>query len=278
MNPITIEQIRGRVHDLPSLPALILDLIATLDQADLDIDTLVQKISCDPALVAKTLRLANSSFYGVQSQVNSVGHAITVLGFDSVRSVVVGSAITKMLPSGEAFDARTFWEHSVATALCARSLAAEIGQNAGQAFIGGLLHDVGRLVVACHFPKQYQQVLAYQAEHACSRLDAEAAVLQVDHQQTGRLLAQAWKFSQVIQESIGNHDAPPASCRGDVVAVVHVANVIVHALDLHDDPQEEVPPMQEDAWNSLGLTSAKLQRVFRNTLMNYKEFTALLAG
>lgn len=278
MNTIAVADIVRNIRDLPALPAIVLELIRTFGQEDVDIDTLAAKIARDQALAARTLRLANSSFYGLPSRVTTIGQAIVVLGFDAVRTLVAGSGIIGTLSAGGAqIDVAGFWRHSMATAVCARSLARHTGLNPENAFIAGLLHDIGRLVLATRFASGYGEVRAWRERGDGWLLEAEQAVLGIDHQQVGLMLAESWKFPLPIRRAIGNHHRPEAEDFGGLASVVHAANAIVHALDLAGEPDALVPPVMDAAWDSLRLDGAVLRAVFRDTCAEYEAASAMLA-
>lgn len=279
MSAMSVADVVKDLRDLPSLPSVILELLHTFGQQDVDIATLADKISSDQALAARTLRLANSSFYGLSAKVKTVNQAIVVLGFDSVRTLVsAGGVIDHFRGAGDATDTVPFWRHAIANALCARNLAREAKLNQGHAFIAALLHDIGELVLATRFPEQYEQARAMRTVDDIDALKAEQAVFGMDHQRVGVLLAQAWKFPAMIQRVIGQHHAPQREDLGDLTALVHVSEAIVMALDLTGNTHPLVPRLQDDAWDSLALTPAQMRAVFRDTEMQYEEACQILIG
>ncbi len=267
MTQITLPQVVARVRDLPTLPLIVTELIATFDQADVSVAELAAKVSKDQALTAKTLRLANSSFYGLQCKVRTIEQAIAVLGFDSVRALVTSAGIIGAFgaPQAGGFDFAAFWRHAVGTALCAKSLARLAGRNQEFSFVSGLLHDVGRLVLVTTCAQEYDAAIAYRAVHDCDMLAAEREVLSIDHAVVGRALAEHWKFPELIRRAIANHHAPAGQDLGDIPSVVHVADAIVHALDLAGQDDERVPAIEQNAWDSLRIDAAGLRRVFADT-------------
>ena len=269
MNRLTPEHLAAGVQDLPSLPAVVMELLSSIEQEDIDISVLAKKVSYDQALTAKTLRLANSSTYGLQVKVTTIQQAITFLGFQTTRNLITAAAITGCFPSGQCagFHDKSFWRHSIATALCARSLARQAGLDQDAAFIGGLLHDIGRLVLAISFPEQYARVIAGYDDTGLSAV--ELRVLGVDHEHAGQLLAEAWKFPPVIQRAIGRHHAPAAADLADIPGVVHVANGLVHALDPNGR-------MAGVAAANLGLLPEQVQAVCRETEGQFEEACRLL--
>jgi putative nucleotidyltransferase with HDIG domain len=268
---VELTQVVQRLRDLPALPSIVLDLISSFGREDVDVATLAEKMSRDQAMAAKILRLANSSFYGLPARVKTVRQAIVVLGFDSARAMAVAGNVIDRFGGGARHhvDVARFWRHSIATALCARSLARHAGLDQDAAFIGGLLHDIGRLVLAISFPEQYARVAAECERDTISLSAAELRVLGVDHERAGQLLAEAWKFPPAIQRAIGQHHAPAAADLADIPGVVHVANGLVHALD----PNGRVA---QAAAANLGLLPEQLQAVCRETEGQFEEACRLL--
>ena len=266
MSAITLEQAVGKLRDLPTLPLVVTELISSFGQANVSVGELAAKLANDQALTAKTLRLANSSFYGLQCKVRTIEQAIAVLGLDSVRALVTSAGIISNF-SGDAggFDVTGFWRHAVGTALCAKSLARLANCNQEFAFVSGLLHDIGRLVLITRFPVQYEAAIAHRNAADCDILQAERAVLGLDHALVGRALAEHWKFPVLIQRAIAHHHAPMAQDLGAIPSVVHVADAIFHALDLASYADEQVPHIAQNAWDSLGIDPAGLRRVFDDT-------------
>lgn len=276
---LAVADVARNIGDLPALPAVVLELIRTFDDPEADIPTLARMISYDQALAARTLRAANSSLYRLESKVKTISQAIMVLGFDTVRSLVSAGAIVNALPGGGAgLEPSQFWRHSMATALCARNIARHTRLNHEYAFLAGLLHDIGRLVLATRFPQHYAAVAAWRGAHDAWQVDAEQAVLGIDHQQVGQMLAEAWHFPPLIQRAIAHHHAPAVDDLGELASIVHVANAIVHALDLGGEPGSAVPPVSQTAWASLRLDGEMLRAVFRETEAQYEDACQVLTA
>jgi putative nucleotidyltransferase with HDIG domain len=280
MTTIALTDLIKSIRDLPALPLVVAELINSFEQPDISISAVADKVAHDQALAAKTLRLANSSFYGLQCKVKTIQQAITVLGFDSVRALITAAGIIDNFSGGDPtkFDFKAFWRHAIGTALCAKSLAGLSGLNQDNGFISGLLHDIGRLVLVTRFPEQYTAVIAYRAAHDCYLLDAERSVLGLDHAAVGRALAEHWKFPLMIQHAIADHHAPALQDAGTVTSVVHVANAMVHALDLEGQDDDLVPPIAESAWNGLHIDAAGMRRVFRETESEFEEACQILVA
>jgi len=278
MNRLTPEQLAAGVQDLPSLPAVVMELLSSIEQEDIDISVLAKKVSYDQALTAKTLRLANSSTYGLQVKVTTIQQAITFLGFQTTRNLITAAAITGCFPSGRCvgFHDKGFWRHSIATAACARALARRMRFNQDIAFTAGLLHDIGRLVLVTAHPDAYAQVVAWHAQHGGDWQEAEQAVLGIDHVDAGVALADHWNFSSTMRQAIAYHHAPDIHGAGFLAAIVHVANAIVHALDLAGEDDELVPRVTSVAWDAMGLNEEAYLHLFRETEVQFGEMSTIL--
>lgn len=280
MTTLTITDVIKSIRDLPSLPVVVIELLGSLDGEDTGSKALAEKISHDQALAAKTLRLANSSFYGMQRKVTTIQQAIAILGFNSVRTLVTAAAVIGNFSAGEhsTFNFQTFWRHSIGAALCAKALARHLRINQDQAFMVGLLHDIGRLVLVTRSAQDYEDVLAYRLDKDCCLLEAERAVLSIDHAMVGRALAEHWKFPLLMQKAIDDHHVPGALEAGSLTALTHVADAIAHALDLSGDEDDLVPPISAAAWSSLNLDREIMLQVFRETEMQFEEACQILVS
>lgn len=278
MSKLTLADVIKGIRDLPSLPIIVVELLNSFEQSDISMGAMADKISRDQALSAKTLRLANSSFYGLQRKVTTIQQAITVLGFDSVRMLITAAgAIGNFSEEKHAnFDFANFWRHAIGTALCAKELARARSINQDYAFISGLLHDIGVLVLVTRFSEKYAEVISYRDMHDCYRIEAEREVLGLDHAIVGRALAEHWKFPLLIQKSIGNHHAPENQDLGDIPSVIHVADAIVYALDLDGANNALVSVIDERAWKSLNIGNAAMRSVFRETEANFEDACQIL--
>ena len=277
MTRLSFEHIIRQIQELPSLPVVVLELLSSMDQDDTDVHVLAQKIELDQALAAKTLRIANSSFYGMQSKVTSIPQAVSVLGFHSIRTVVTACALTSSFaPAAGGFDFQAFWRHSLATAIAARLLAPHLGVNPETAFTAGLLHDLGTLVLVTRFPAEHALVRSYRQAHDCQMADAELAVIGIDHAQVGSALAAYWKFPEAIQQAVADHHAIDRLEAGGLPLAVHMANAVALALDLAGIDDALVPPLSPAVWRSLSLDEQAWFALLRQTEHTFDEMSRIM--
>jgi putative nucleotidyltransferase with HDIG domain len=274
---ISLHDVLRRINDLPALPAIVMDIVRGIDCDDLDFGILARKMANDQMVAAKILRLANSSFYG-DGKVATIQQAVTLLGVKTVSQMITVAALAASFPPTRCagFDFDAFCRHSMATAVCARVLARHLHLNQDCAFTAGLLHDIGRLVLATSFTTHYEHVLAHRAAHDCYLFDAERAVLGIDHAQVGNALAAHWHFAAVLQHAISCHHTPDTLGGGSIASLINVADAIVHALDLAGVEDDLVPPISLMAWHGVGLNADDYLQVFRETELEFKKISVAL--
>ncbi len=254
MSQLDRDQVLARLRQLPSLPSAVSGVLASFANEDMDVEVIAAQISRDQGLTARVLRVANSSFYGLQTRVGTINEAVVVLGFRAVRSMVlaVGMNGAFRVDQCAGFDAGGYLRHGVGVALASRRLARGFGQHADLAFTGGLLHDIGMLVLASAFPKQYGEVLAQRRRDDRFLIEVEREILGIDHAEVGGMLAQTWHFPVSLFEAVAHHHDPAAAPAGSLANVVHVADATAHALGLSRAADEMVMPVAEGAWASFG--------------------------
>jgi putative nucleotidyltransferase with HDIG domain len=266
MCELTLERIRQKVQQLPSLSLVLMEVLHSFDNEEVDVATLVGKISRDQGLTARILRVANSPFYGLPSRVSSIGEAVVVLGFNNIRSLAVAAGIINQFPpaEGKVFDRTQFWRHSIGTGVCAKVLAARFGKDQEEAFTAGLLHDIGVLVLDAYFHQDFERVLAYGVAEDCFFTQAESAVLGLSHGAIGFEVARQWKFPPAIQCAIRDHHLPDSGTPASLTDMVHLANVLCHALEIGRVSSDLVPSLSEGAWQRLGLVWGGMGSIFRD--------------
>jgi putative nucleotidyltransferase with HDIG domain len=274
----TLEDVVKHIRDLPSLSAVVVELLASIDKEDVDVHELGNKIALDQSLTAKTLRLANSSFYGMSSKVTTIHQAISVLGFHSIRTLVTACAVTGSFPAGANtnFNFKGFWRHSVGTAVCAKLLAPHLKLNPDGAFTAGLLHDIGTLVLSTRLPAEYARMLSWRAEHDCNIVEAEQAVFGIDHADVGAALCAYWKFPVQMQDAVAQHHHADLGSARSLPLLVHAANTVAHGLDLSEQEDDLAPPMSQAVYNALALSDADWTRLFAQTEATYNEMSQIL--
>jgi HD-like signal output (HDOD) protein len=199
-------------------------------------EELGRAIATDPALVSKVLKLVNSAFYGFPGRISTITQAIVILGFSTIRNVVLTTSVLKAFNKGGAhgFDVGKFWEHSLLTGAIARSLAVEREANfIEETFIAGLLHDMGRIVLCPKLPAEFEKVMLVKEKAGIPQLAAEQSVLKLTHGEIGGWLARKWNLPMPFVEVMRNHHTPLDILNQEPAAQKDTANLVfmVHAAD-----------------------------------------------
>ncbi len=267
--PIDREQLRLRVRELPALPQAALEALAVLRDEEASAERCGELIARDQALLARTLCLANSAFYGVPGRVGSIRDAVHLLGRRALISLLTVATVSRQFDqhSCPQFVFAGFWRHAMAVALAAHGLAHALGGDEDLAFTSGLLHDIGRLALAAHFPAEMGATIARAHEMDSGLVAIEQEMLGTDHVEVAAQVAAQWKFPPEVVQAIASHHAPVAAAGGgpSLADIVHVADAMAHALDLACDPNEMVPSINGAAWERLALAPRVCLKIFHDT-------------
>jgi putative nucleotidyltransferase with HDIG domain len=228
----------SQINTLPSLPAVYVELVAELRNPDASVPRIASLVSRDVAMTAKVLQLVNSSFFGLAVHVQDVKHAAALLGLNSLKPLVLSAGVFRQLEESRvpAALAEQVLEHSLAVGCLAREIAESEGlsrDEADDALLGGILHDIGKLVLADHFGRDYALVCLAADKSSLPLLSAELDQFDASHADVGGYLLGLWGLPQDLIEAVAFHHDPAAHelDRFTPLAAVHVANALIHALE-----------------------------------------------
>jgi putative nucleotidyltransferase with HDIG domain len=273
---IGLQLLVDSVDDIAALPDLTAKIIKTADDPNGNAFQLLKIVSHDPALVAKILKLVNSSFYALPNKVASLEKAIPMLGMGGIRNLAISSSVAGMFRGGELCDGygtRDLWTHSIAVAVVARELArkAKLG-IADEAFLVGMLHDLGLLVIHQKLPQQLRSVCEMTLSQERSFYEVEREMLGFDHSQVGAALAARWKFPASVKNAIEFHhhpaDAPPEHRR--LATLAYVSDTLCGHTDEGFNLTACFQQLDEELLAMVPLTSAMVEE----TLGKLKELVA----
>ncbi len=220
-----------KVVELPAMPQIMMKALELLSDLSSDVQEIQKQISADPALVAFVLKVANSPFYGFRSEISTISHAINLIGFIAMRSLLLSYLMKQVYQQGNnRFIQYNLWKHSLATAFYAKSLAREIKKiNPEEAFIAGLMHDVGKAALFSTFPSKFELVVEKHMNEELSFPLAEKRIFEFTHIEVGYLLMKKWNFSgHLVEAEIYHHNAEEYSGNNPVVFIVSLANKLAY--------------------------------------------------
>ena len=275
------EDVRRRVGELPPLPQATLRALRTLRREDASLQELSLDLAWDPSLTARILRLANSPFYGVPGRVASVRDAAQILGRRTLESVLTLAAVAGQFegPRSTHFDVPAFWRHALAVAIAARGLARMAGVDEDQAFVAGLLHDVGLLAMSVYFPEALDELLTQARAADVELCVVERAHCLTSHAEVGAWIAAHWHFPGAVAQAIAGHHAPLAQPPDAfaLACVVHVADAVAHALDVAGVAHELVPGVEAAALQRTAIDEPAFGRLLLDIESGVQALCAALA-
>lgn len=264
---ITIQSIQ----DLPTLSTVITKMVEMLDSQEASPKELGDLIAQDQSILSAILKLVNSAFYGFPRKITSVHQAVVILGFGTVKSIALGASIFKAKPrkgEKEVFDRNALWVHSLGVATASKLLAQKTGYgDADEAFVAGLLHDVGKVVFDAQFPAEFREVVEKAEDENILLLEAEREVLGLDHAEAGQILLFKWQLPLPVVNAVGFHhdlEKAPATYQR-LAAIVHLADIICRKLKIGSGGDARIPKADRNAMKVLHLTTPMLEEVLKET-------------
>lgn len=259
----------GRSENLPVLPQIVSQVLKLADDPEASPKQMEKIIERDPAITAKILRVSNSSYYGL-NQVPSIGRAISMLGMNTIRSLVVGVAYQQIM-SGRAaashFNKLEFWRHSLGVATGARILAKlKMPMRAEELYVAGMMHDVGLLVMDRFHPLELDKAVGYAMEEGMRLHEAENLLFGFDHSKLGGILARQWGLSSVVIDAVEYHHQPDMDeSNGASTAIVALANQLAHQCGLTNNVPSPNTDIDEMLLESVGMPAEQLE-VIKNVI------------
>jgi len=273
--PVSAETVAGHAKTLVSLPTIFFQIQRAINHPSSSSTDIAKALCTDQGLSARLLRIANSAFYGFPQRVESVDQAIRVIGTRQLHDLVLATVVLTQFRGVDAklVTMKSFWQHSFACGIAARSLATlRRESNVEHFFVAGLLHDIGSLVLYQEFPQRAAVALEMHRRDKAALDEVERSVIGCDHGQVGAALMTLWKLPESYREVAANHHNP-AGCRSPSMgtAVVHIADLLVGALALGGNGEAGLPRFCGEAWNAVALPPSDLGRVAEDVLSLLEE-------
>jgi putative nucleotidyltransferase with HDIG domain len=251
-------QLRARVEGITkilTIPAIVNRIAAMVSTGSVSASEIAEEIGKDQILTAKVLKLVNSGFYAFRQPITTITHAMVLLGLDVVKTLVLTASVVDIIDAMNQYM-EGLWEHSLGTARAAHHLAVRMERTDPEEIaLAGLLHDIGKVIVAQLLPDEHAAIRAMVAERQCLVIDAEQAVLGVTHPEVGMWLLRKWSLPSKIVYPIAYHsNFHPRRDFADRTAIVHVADILCRAKGIGYPGDARVPSINKDAWRLVGLS------------------------
>lgn len=258
------------ISSIPTLPSVIEKITTLLQNPQTSAEEVGRAITTDQSIASKVLKLVNSAFYGFPGRISTITHAIVILGFSTVKNIVLTASIFdffqkrgKLHPD---FDMEKFWEHSLACGAASQAIARYIGfQQKEECFIGGLVHDVGKVILCQYLAEEFESVVNNVNKKGILFYDSEREMLGVTHQEIGGILTERWNLPKNLQSVVKYHHYPSRANENETMAgIVHLADILIRAMDFGDGGDKRIPLADHAAWNSLGFSGLAMRSLLED--------------
>ncbi|MES2149060.1 MAG: HDOD domain-containing protein [Pseudomonadota bacterium] len=256
---MTLEALLQNPNALPTAPKVVEQLISSFNDPDVSVDAIARTLSTDPVLSAKLLRLANSAYYHVSRSIGTVDDAVRMLGFVTVRTLVISSGLVSGFKTVPGLDLKRFWRYSLHAAVAAKWIARKSGENSDLAFTIGMMHAIGQLVIHAGKPEQAQALDKIAGPYDPRRFSEEMVAFGYDFSEVGAELALRWKFPDVFPETIRDFPEPMRqSPLNRMAVVVHLAVWRAQVEECQPGPEALAAGLPQAAAQSIGIEAASL--------------------
>lgn len=266
MGKVSLSVLVQAVEELPVLPTVVQRVIQLTEDPKSTAKDINNVLSQDQSLTAKVLRLANSAFYGFPRRISTITEATVILGFQTIKSIVMAATVSEMLKKplpGYALEQGELWKHSQTSAIAARMLAREVKFPRFEvAYTASLLHDIGKLVLNAYLSETYQEVLERVESEHCAFTQAEEAVLGFNHAQVGARICEKWNLPAELVEAIAFHHEPEkATVTPKLVAITHIADFVSVSIGMGMGIDGFFYSISPEAVTLLGINEAQIDRL-----------------
>ncbi len=287
--PLDASRLRSTIEsitDLPTLPTLLARITGQIANPATNAADIGKLIEQDQALTGKVLRLVNSAYYGFPKQIKSVQHAVVILGFNKVKTIVITASVFGAFrgrPQG-GLDLRRFWQHALGTALSSKAVAEHFGAAhlAEDAFVAGLLHDVGKVVMDQYQPNIYGPIVKYAMDKGSLLVDAEKEVMGLTHADVGGWLMEKWRLPPTLVNLVLDHHTLSASQeRRELILSIHLGDILTRAIGIGSGGDQRIPEIDPLVSATFGMEPAALDILVAKTMEvveKANDFFSLLAS
>jgi putative nucleotidyltransferase with HDIG domain len=264
------------VEEFPTLPVIITKVIAVCENEESSAEDLAKVISFDQSITSRIIKLANSAYFGYLRKVNTLTKAVTILGFETIKSLSISASVFdtfKKIKSNYYFDRCQFWIHSIGVGVISKMIARKLNYNDIEvAFLNGLLHDIGKLFFESYYVTQYESVMKEVTVNRLFVKEAEEMVFGVMHSEVGGWLANRWKFHPELVYPIQYHhhlDKCPEEYL-TLGCIVQLADRICREHHIGSGGDSLIPELDPLVYKTLNITDADIKE-FRESVDKEKE-------
>lgn len=264
-----VRRLVERIQSLPTLPGSITRITKLLDNPETTANEVGKEIEADQVLSAKVLKLVNSGFYGFSQPISTIPHAMVLLGFEVVKTLVLSTTVLDMMSRSMA----GLWQHSLACARTCGIIARHLDlDDPEETSVIGLLHDLGKVVLEEHLGDEFAEIARIIDEENTLFYEAEERVLGVTHANVGAWLLDKWQLpSNLVEPIMYHHNFHPARTHAVRTAVVHISDILVRAEGYGSGGDRRIPVISEEAMATLDFRMEDVREVMDRMQGEIKE-------
>jgi putative nucleotidyltransferase with HDIG domain len=261
IDPKALRRQVENISTLPTVPGVLKRLSGVIEKPRITIVEISAFISNDPALTTKVLKMVNSAIYGFPGRIASVSHATMLLGINVIKGLLLGVSVFELMQK----TMSGLYQHSLACAIASRVIAQKKGlKEPEEVSIAGLLHDLGKVILALEYPVEYQAAMNEAQAKGIPIYDTEKNQFNATHADVGGWLAEKWRFPGNLIEVIEHHHRPALAKNAPLeTAIVHMADLLVRARGFGFAGDIFVPEVNADAYQLLQLSESDIKDVLR---------------
>jgi HD-like signal output (HDOD) protein len=264
---------------LPEIPSIVFELNEVIANPLSSAEDIAQVVHRSPSLTALLLKIVNSPFYGFPSKIDKISLAVTLIGTREISGLALGISIISMFNNipKEILSMYSFLRHSLACGIISRILAAHKSiPQTEQLFVSGLLHDLGRLILYSYFPEESLNILSRSRLSDRLLYQQENDYLGCNHTHLVKQLLQEWKLPMALENNVFYHHSPSDAQQPIPATLVHLADVITNSLGIGTSGERYVPPLDNAAWESLGLSPTCFDVVIKQATHQFFALESML--
>lgn len=275
------EELIEQCGPMASLPQAFYRINEAVENPECSFAEIARIIGKDSSLSARLLKIVNSPFYGYDTKIETITHAITIIGMAQLRDLVLATMVVDKFRglSAKDLDMKAFWLHNIACGLMARIMATFCHERSVERYyVLGLIHDIGRLVMFLSIPEKMSEALQQAQLEEKLLHSVEKEMFGYDHSDVGRVLIESWKLPDLFQLAVQHcHDSIIDIELPIETAILHISDIFIHGLQLGSTGERFVPPLNPMAWDKIELSSSmiplmikQLDRELEDALVNFK--------
>jgi len=250
-----------KIESLPTIPPILKKILSVIEDPKVSLQKITEFVSSDPTLTARILKMVNSPVYGFPGRISSVSHAMVILGLNAVKGLLLGVSVFEIMKKSMV----GLWEHSLSTAIFARIIATKRQlQSPEEISIGGLLHDIGKVILIMAFKDEYMKLIDSVQKKESFLYEIERQYFGITHAEVGGIIAKKWNFPLKLTEPIMYHHRPQLSEKFQVeTAIVHLSNILALARGVGYSGEVFVPSVHPFAWETLNIKGDDILEIFK---------------